>query len=345
MNKNWEQLKTMGIQKYYENSNPASDNLKKKRQDILDNIGDKYIASMKWDGEFAMIFRGEGDDIFIRSREKNTKGVFENKAFKIPHIVEEVKSWPEYTVVLAELCWPELGKVSTDVGTVMRCKTAEKALERQKDNKLVLRVFDILGCDNISFLDKTYQERIDYLINVFGIDCNGFFIELTKFNGINCEYKHFTEFANEIIAAGGEGAVAQLRDSIYAPNKKPAWQSLKIKPVLENKELKIVALLDPTREYKGKELDSWQYFIDGEPVTKAFYNGWKMGVTVDYNGTLVDVASGLTDADREWLATVEAAIYIKEGRLYADIKAMMEGSNGGLRHPVINRIRIMDAEG
>ena len=62
-------------------------------------------------------------------------------------------------------------------------------------------------------------------------------------------------------------------------------------------------------------------------------------VTVEYNGTTCDVTSGLTDADREWLATKEAAEMIVNGELYAVVKAMQTNDLGRLRHPYIVRLR------
>ena len=66
---------------------------------------------------------------------------------------------------------------------------------------------------------------------------------------------------------------------------------------------------------------------------------YKNGVIVDYNGVNVSVASGLTDDDRAWLATPEAADKIASGELYAVIKAMSENSRASLRHPCLIRLR------
>jgi hypothetical protein len=50
----------------------------------------------------------------------------------------------------------------------------------------------------------------------------------------------------------------------------------------------------------------------------------------------------LTDEDREWLASEEAAQAIEHGQLYAEIRSMMVASLGGLRHPVIHKLRVLD---
>ena len=114
-------------------------------------------------------------------------------------------------------------------------------------------------------------------------------------------------------------------------------------------ELKVVAAIDPKMHYEGDCPDTWEYWYQDMPnansqagdfpVTKPFFYGWKNGITVEYNGTTCDVTSGLTDDDREWLATDEAQQMIKNGELYAVVKAMQTNSLGKLRHPYVVRLR------
>ena len=64
------------------------------------------------------------------------------------------------------------------------------------------------------------------------------------------------------------------------------------------------------------------------------------GIIVELeDGTTCEVTSGLTDADREWLATQEAAESIAQGDLYAVIQAMQINTLGRLRHPALVRLR------
>ena len=109
--------------------------------------------------------------------------------------------------------------------------------------------------------------------------------------------------------------------------------------MLEELELPVVAAIEPNREYEGKELDNWKYYVNDQPVTKPFYMGWKNGVVVNNGGTLVRVASGLTDADREWLATDEARVLIANNQLFATVSAMEVTPDGSLRHPRLIRLR------
>lgn len=66
--------------------------LQKKRQAMVDNEGNAYIATEKHDGYWAMFIRGEGDEITIRSRNKGVNsgeyGIFTGK---VPHLVQEMK--------------------------------------------------------------------------------------------------------------------------------------------------------------------------------------------------------------------------------------------------------------
>jgi hypothetical protein len=115
-------------------------------------------------------------------------------------------------------------------------------------------------------------------------------------------------------------------------------------------ELLVVGTLEPTKYYEGDCPDTWQYWYQDMPnansqagdfpVTKPYFYGWKNGVTVELeSGVTCDVTSGLTDADREWLATDEAQLMILNGELYAVIKAMSENDKGRLRHPYVVRLR------
>ena len=104
-------------------------------------------------------------------------------------------------------------------------------------------------------------------------------------------------------------------------------------------DLKVVSTIDPNKLYDGDLPETWKFTIDGVAVTKPYYMGWKNGVNVDFNGVTVSVTSGLTDEDREWLATEAAQEMIKNGELFAEVKAMSINSQNSLRHPSLVRLR------
>lgn len=365
----WAMLEPM---KYYDKKREdLSDNLKKKYDAMVNNENNEYIATCKYDGEWTMFIKWDGQYL-IRSRSlSKVTGAYGDKTAHLPHLVEEMQKWPDNTVILGEVCWGDFGSVSTDVGTILRCLPA-KAVERQKERKLVVKMFDLLAIAGESWLNVPYSSRLMQLRNYEGWIDNEYF----TITNICPPDKTPAEFADEIISQGGEGVVIQREDYTYEPGKRAAWKTLKLKQRLPEMEFKVVASIPATKEYNGKYPESWPYWeierevyypsgddefgnewftpckevelvenpteedkSHGIPVTKPYFFGWHMGVRFEYNGVMCDASSGLTDADRDWLGTIEAQNIIKNGELYVTIRAMQEASLGGLRHPVVVRLR------
>ena len=363
----WSKLEPM---KYYDKRREdLSDSLKKKYDAMVNNENNEYIASCKWDGEWHLFIKWN-NQVLIRSRSiSKVTGTYGDKTAHLPHLVEEMQCWPDNTVILGEVCWGEFGKVSTDVGTILRCLPA-KAVERQKEHKLVVKVFDCLAWDGEVIINKPYEFRIAEAYNKMNLF--GKYFSMTM---ICPPSKTPAEFADEIISQGGEGVVIQRKDYVYEPGKRAAWKTLKLKQRLPEMEFKVLESIPATRDYNGKYPESWPYWlveveryypsgIDelgnewftpfkewkpienpsaeqrmiGIPVTKPYFFGWHMGVRFEYNGVVCDASSGLTDADREWLGTAEAQQLIKNGELYVVIRGM-QFTGCSIRHPVIVRLR------
>lgn len=372
INYNFNYFKQMEPMKYYDKRREdLSDNLKKKYDSMVSNEDNGYIASCKNDGEWSLCMKWDGKYL-IRSRSiSKLTGEYGDKTAHLPHLVEEMKSWPDRSVVLAEICWGKLGTVSTDVGTILRC-LPERAIERQKEKKLVAKVFDALAWNGEVWMQNSYDMRIHKVINLFPDN------DSCYFTSTDICPSHLTpaEFADDIISKGGEGVVIQRKDYAYEPGKRAAWKTLKLKQRLPEMEFKVTAVIPANKEYNGKYPETWPYWsvkksvnqhieydeqgnkkvvpieieelienpteeqkMSGYPVSKPYFLDWCMGVRFEYEGVTCDASSGLTDVDREWLGTQEATTAIKNGELYVVVRGMQIATNGAIRHPVIVRLR------
>ena len=325
----FEYYSNMTPMKYYQPTSYDSPNAKA----MIENTNNNNIAMWKFDGEWCRIIKYNGKVIAQSRTISKVTGEYGNKTELIPHIIDEVvKHLPDGTVLIGELCWTDITKTSKDVGTILRCLPA-KAVARQQKEKLVFRPFDCLSYGYDQLEERTFGERFSALLR----------LDFSRFNYIlppmyTCE--KFPEFLQDILAMGGEGIVIHSCNYVYAPGKRPAWTTLKVKKITTELELPVVSFIEPNRTYEGTEIESWKFFIDGEPVTKPYFYGWKNGVVVDHMGTKVRVTSGMTDADREWLASEEAQTLLGSGSIYAVVSAMeVDKESGSLRHPRLIRLR------
>lgn len=341
--------------KYYNNEDAANP----KRIAMIENEGNNFIATEKRDGDWGMFIHESQGINHIRSRSiSKVTGTYGDYTAKLPHLTREMDNWPDNTVVLAEICWPIYGTNANTVGTILRCLPA-KAVERQKTQPLFGIMFDLLMLNGRDLTTLPYEERLSELFDLIG----NYFQRTTIFK------ESFAEHADAIISAGGEGIVIQRKDNPYLPGTRTAWKTLKLKQSLPEMELLVVKTLPPKRNYEGQDASIWPYWegtyidtgekvkidhtpgnvdnegpwLEWEPVTKPYYNNWRNGITVELpDGTTTDVASGLTDEDRAWLATAEAATAIAKGDLYAVVKAMSFNDKGRLRHPYLVKLRMAE---
>ena len=330
-----EDFETLTPMKYYDNPEPKTATLAAKRQAIVDNTSGEYIATEKHDGDWGMFIHYSKGNNLIRSRSiSKITGAYGDYTAKLPHLCGEMDEWPDNTVVLAEICWDEYGTNANTVGTILRC-LPDKAVERQKDKKLSAYVFDILMYAGKDLTAVPYKERL----NEWAYDL----IKTKYFNYFKMTQifeDNFAAAADDIISRGGEGVVIQKKSNPYMPGTRTAWATLKLKQTLPHMDLRVVGTLEPNKQYDGDFAADWQYKIDGINVTKPYFMGWKNGITVMLpSGITTDVASGLTDDDRAYLATSEAQAKIAAGELWAEVKAMSVNDLGKLRHPALVRLR------
>jgi hypothetical protein len=300
------------------------------------------------------------NEVILQSRSKSTvTGEYGIKTKHVPHIAEELlANYPEGTVLLGELSFRDITKTSKDVGSILRC-LVPKALDRQKETKLIFRVFDCLAYDFVDFRKRIFDERFQ-LRYVTPASLYQMREPMAQYIEVIEEIKgDFMEYAEDLWMRDGEGIVLIKRDMKYMAGGRKAWDTLKIKKKLGHIDVQVIGALDATVRYNGDHLFDWKYWVfDGEltlyekglgesafswdlpssdgmyfPVSKGHFYGWKMAIEVTYKGNKIRVASGLTDEDRAYLATDAAKEAIESDSLFAVITGM-ELTSDSIRHPV-----------
>lgn len=295
----------MECQRYW--APPSSWTEQKKKENAHSRIfSGEYLGAEKRDGYFAKLVKDEDGNIILYSRSRGVNGKFADKHEWVPHLNSFFEELPNGTCLLGELYLPS-SPGSRHITSIMGC-LKEKAIARQdKGEKLHFYIFDCLAWEGKSFMNSSMESRINELNLIWRAGYTNEFVSIAKY----CSGKELWVMLQEILARGDEGIVITHKDGKYEPGKRPSKTTLKIK-----KELK--QTIDcfftgngsaPTREYTGKEIETWQYWEDIrtgekkqgefykdyyaganiEPVTKSYYFGWygslEIGVLKKHEGS------------------------------------------------------------
>ena len=287
-----------------------------------------YFGQLKKDGYWYQFEKHEHNSyLFSRSASTITKLQAEKSA-NVPHIVDALNTLPDETILIGEIYYPN--GTSKNVTTIMGC-LAPKAIERQNGSygKIHYYIHDILMYKGIDFVEQkaTNWQRYQILQKIFylhGLDKYDF-LELAE----SWEDDLYSRVGDSL-AAGEEGMVIKAKEGIYEPGKRPTT-NIKAKQV-DFADAIIIGFEKPNKNYEGKEIENWQYWINPEdenyvngkeykypigfyykafevddeneykPVTKAYYMNWynariKLGV-YDDNGNIKEIGtihSGISD--------------------------------------------------
>lgn len=280
------------------------------KEDLFPSIcaSGQYFAQLKKDGYWYQ-FEKTDDNSYLWSRNVSVStGTLTEKGANVPHIMEVMNRVPAGTVIIGEIYYP--GKRSKDVTPVMG-SLPDKAIERQNGEYGLLHyyVHDMIyynGKDLINYGASIRYALLAACYSKYNLgslcDSDGMpIIELAERFDDNIQ-----ERCAAALAAGEEGMVLKKKTAPYAPGKRPAWDTIKIKKT-DTCDAVIIGTCDPTREYTGKELETWEYWEGDTPVTKPYALGWKTAIEIGcYDGdkliSIGTVSSGLTDAIRQDLA-------------------------------------------
>ena len=274
-----------------------------------------YVGARKMDGAFYKFIKNDDGTMELIGRSKSVKGDYLDKLEWVPQLHSFFDSLPNGTCLLGEIYFPD-NEGSNKVTTIMGC-LPQKARDRQESGpKLHYYIFDILAYDGESLYQKNIEDRIPYLYN-----CNSYHSNPYVDVAYYYEGKELWNHLQETLNIGGEGVVITKKGTCYQPGKRPARQTLKVKKELhETVDCFFTGkAMSPTKEYTGKEIESWKYwedlysgekindalakeYFDGKPIipiTKPYYHGWagslEIGVVKGEKVVPIGWLSGLTD--------------------------------------------------
>lgn len=279
-----------------------------------------WFAQLKKDGALYMYVKGLNGENYLFGRTVSKKtGLLTEKSANVPHIIEAFHDIPNGTIILGEIYYP--GKTSKDCVSIMGC-LPQKAIERQNKDygPIHYYIYDCLGYNGTSLLKYDNWTRYQVLQaiwkkNIVVGSVIPWTIELAA--AVDTD---IYQSIGKALAAGEEGMVVKKKTALYEPGKRPQTM-LKAKQV-DNIDAVIIGFKDPVKEYTGKEIESWQFWVNKNdnfrlpigcfygndmviPVTKHYYYGWKNAIEIgayDSQGNLKSIgtiASGLTDFMRE----------------------------------------------
>lgn len=291
----------MEAEKYW--SAPKKVSLKELAVNAIDS-GD-YMGARKVDGHWYMCIKDNDGNCYLRSRDAGVSGEYANKIDWVPHLKESLQKLPNGTVVIGEIYF-DGNEGSKKVTTIMGC-LQEKAVARQnKGDKLSYWMFDCICYGGKSTMNLAYIYRVD-LLNACERTCDSTYIHAAKFYDRE-DLKQMLAYWQE---EGYEGTVLQRKDGKYEPGKRPARKSIKVKKELSST---IDAFLTgnyktATWEYKGKEIETWQYWFHTKTNMKLkgdFYEAYHAGEYIQ------PISKG---AFYEWASSIEVGV-MKNGEVY-----------------------------
>ncbi len=282
-----------------------------------------YFLEEKIDGALYQTIKTENHCYLFGRTISKTTGLLTEKGENVPHITEAFDNLPPNTVLIGEIYVS--GGTSKDVTHIMGCLPREAIKRQEKEGLINYYVHDIIFYDGVDLMNTGAEIRYNILKAIWKKH------NLEQYNFLRLAVKvdnNLEEEISRILNSGGEGAVLKKKTSLYVPGKRPAWETIKVKQ-MDSVDLVCMGFCSPTKEYTGKELETWEYWekkessipsytqkVEGKmysnedyiPVTKPYFYGWPSAIEIgayDEQGNLKllgTVSSGLTDEDKQGMA-------------------------------------------
>lgn len=317
----------------------------------------EYFLEEKIDGGFYQFVKTDSFSYLFGRTLSKTTGILTEKSGNVPHLVDAFGCLPAGTVIVGEIYVP--GGTSKDVTHIMGCLPAEAIKRQEKEGYINYYCHDILAYEGVSLIRESAETRYKILEAIWELHT------LDSYDFLRLAIKvedNLEEEISRILKTGGEGAVLKRRSASYAPGKRPAWDTIKVKQ-MDSTDLVITRTIDATMEYTGKDIETWPYWmIDGQSmatpafsdtckygkkgwvaITKPFFLGWKTSIGIgayDNLGNLVElgtVSSGITDEMKRNM-TENPGDYI--GKVCSLDCMSIDKKEHTLRHPVFKCMRV-----
>ena len=321
----------------------------------------EYFAEEKLDGALYQFCRTDKGNYLFGRTVSVKNGLLTNKIDNVPHIDSALSCLPCGTVIVGEIYVP--GGTSKNVTSIMGCLPAEAIKRQDKQGKIKYYLHDMIFYNGEDMQSWGAEARYQKLVEAW----NEFHLEQFDFLRLAESFDTgIEERLSQILAAGGEGIVLKKKDAPYSEGKRPAWATIKCKQ-MDTIDLVCTRAIEATKEYTGKELETWPYWQErsernqnGEytwlssegqyyedylhnphiyrPVTKPYFYGWKTAIGIgayDDEGNLKEigtVSSGLTDEMRAHLDD-----YV--GKVVALQCMSIDRKEKTLRHPIVKAWR------
>lgn len=324
-------------------------------------VSGEYFAEEKKDGALYQFCRTDKGNYLFGRTVSVKNGLLTNKIDNVPHINSALSCLPCGTVIVGEIYIS--GGTSKNVTSIMGCLPAEAIKRQDKQGKIKYYLHDMIFYNGEDMQSWGAEARYQKLVEAW----NKFHLEQFDFLRLAESFDTgIEERLSQILAAGGEGIVLKKKDAPYSEGKRPAWATIKCKQ-MDTIDLVCTRAIEATKEYTGKELETWPYWQErserdqnGEytwlssegqyyedylhnphiyrPVTKPYFYGWKTAIGIgayDDEGNLKEigtVSSGLTDEMRAHLDD-----YV--GKVVALQCMSIDRKEKTLRHPIVKAWR------
>lgn len=312
----------------------------------------QYFAEEKIDGAWYQFTKGiNGQEYLFGRTISKVTGLMTEKGGNVPHILYALDRLPNGTALIGEVYYD--GCTAKDTVTIMGCLPAEAIKRQENKGKIKYYVHDIIFYDGINLMNTGAWDRYRILKAIWEKHSLNDFCYLRLAQVVE---RGIEDEVSRILSSGGEGMVLKKRDAIYYPGKRPAWTAIKFKQ-MDDIDLVCTRTIPATREYTGKEIETWPYWEHNtpdvivseistscmygeagwEPVTKPYAFGWNTAIGIgayDENGELIElgtVSSGLTDEDKQAMGERSEEFVGKVVSLHC---MLIDKKEKTLRHPV-----------